>query len=263
MSHSVVVVDIGNSFIKAAVLTDVLTPLALHDAPVVTFKLEDIGNPQWLDFLGSCSVETQWFLASVNQSSLACVVQWLDSQTIPKKRTILTHQHVPLDCSAVDVEQVGVDRLLSALGAMDALANPFPVIVVDIGTAVTIDAVTAEGAFLGGVIMPSIYLSSIALANYTDRLPEVEVNISDLQGLPQAIGTCTQDAVKGGLVWGFIGAIEAVVRQQQKILGPGAHLIVDGADSDVVSNLPLDASSMDHLCLRGIIHVAQNILDQA
>jgi len=63
-------------------------------------------------------------------------------------------------------------------------------------------------------------------------------------------------------VWGFIGAIEAVVTRQQKILGPGTHLIVDGADSEVVSNLPFDASSVDHLCLRGIIHVAQNILDQ-
>ncbi len=262
MGQSVVAVDIGNSFIKAAVLTDVLTPLDLHDTPVATFKLEDIGNAQWLDFLGSCPVETQWFLASVNQSSLDCVVQWLDSQTIPIKRTILNHQHLPLDFSAVDVDQVGVDRLLSALGAMGTLANPFPVVVVDIGTAVTIDAVTADGAFLGGVIMPGIYLSSIALANYTDRLPEVEVNISDLQGLPQAIGTCTQDAIKGGLVWGLIGAIEAVVKQQQKMLGPGAHLIVDGADSDLVSNLPFDVSTMDHLCLRGIIHVAQNVLDQ-
>jgi type III pantothenate kinase len=262
MSHSVVAVDIGNSFIKAAVLTDALIPLDLHDASVATFKLEDIGKAQWLDFLGPCAVETQWFLASVNQSTLAGVVQWLDSQTIPKKRTILTHQQIPLDCSAVAVEQVGVDRLLSALGAMDVLVNPCPVVVVDIGTAVTIDAVTAEGEFLGGVIMPSIYLSSIALANYTDRLPEVDVNISDLPGLPQAIGTCTQDAVRGGLVWGFIGAIEAVVTRQQKILGPGTHLIVDGADSEVVSNLPFDASSVDHLCLRGIIHVAQNILDQ-
>ena len=262
MDHSVVAVDIGNSFIKAAVLPNGLTPLDFHDVPVTTFKIEDIGNAQWLDLLGSGSVETQWFLASVNQSSLACVVQWLDSQTIPKKRTILTHQQIPLDCSAVAVEQVGVDRLLSALGAMDVLVNPCPVVVVDIGTAVTIDAVTAEGEFLGGVIMPSIYLSSIALANYTDRLPEVEVNISDLPGLPQAIGTCTQDAVRGGLVWGFIGAIEAVVTRQQKILGPGTHLIVDGADSEVVSNLPFDASSVDHLCLRGIIHVAQNILDQ-
>ena len=262
MDHSVVAVDIGNSFIKAAVLPNGLTPLDFHDVPVTTFKTEDIGNAQWLDLLGSGSVETQWFLASVNQSSLDCVVRWLDSQTRPRKRTILNHQHIPLDLSAVDEEQVGIDRLLSTLGARGARENLFPMIVVDIGTAVTIDAVTTEGAFLGGVIMPGIYLSSIALADYTDRLPLVEVNIADLQGLPKAIGTCTQDAIKGGLVWGLIGAIEAVVKQQQKMLGPGAHLIVDGADSDLVSNLPFDVSTMDHLCLRGIIHVAQNVLDQ-
>jgi len=262
MGHRVVAVDIGNSFIKASVLTDVRTPLDFHDLAVATFKLEDIGNAQWLDFLGSCPVETEWFLASVNQSSLECVVQWLDNQTICKKRTILNHQHVPLDFSAVDVEQVGIDRLLSALGAMGALADPLPMVVVDIGTAVTIDAVTAEGAFLGGIIMPGIYLSSMALADYTDRLPEVELDISDLQGLPPAIGTCTQDAIKGGLVWGLIGAIEAVVKRQQKILGPRAHLIVDGADSSLVANLPFDVSSMNHLCLRGIIRVAQSVLDQ-
>jgi type III pantothenate kinase len=260
MGHCVVAIDIGNSFIKAAVIADGLNPLDFHNTPVATFKREDIGNTRWVDFLGSCPVETQWLLASVNQSSLNCVVQWLDSQAIRSKRTILNHQHIPLDLSAVDVEQVGVDRLLSALGAMDALVDPCPVVVVDIGTAVTIDAVTAEGAFLGGVIMPGSYLSSIALANYTDRLPEVEVNISDLQGLPLAIGTCTQDAIKGGLVWGLIGAIEAVVKQQQKVLGPGTHLIIDGADSSLVLNYPFDVSSMNHLCLRGIHHVAQDIL---
>ena len=262
MGQSVVAVDIGNSYIKAAVLTDVQTPLDLHNTPVATFKPEDIGNVQWLDFLGSYTVETQWFLASVNQSSLDCVVQWLDSQAILPKKTILNHQHIPLDFSAVDVEQVGVDRLLSALGAMGARENSFPIVVVDIGTAVTIDAVTADGAFLGGVIMPGIYLSSMALANYTDRLPEVEVNISDLSGLPQPIGTCTEEAITGGLVWGLIGAIEAIVKRQQKILGPGAHLFLDGADTDLVSKLPFDVSTMDHLCLRGIIHVAQSVLDQ-
>lgn len=262
MVHSVVAVDIGNSYIKAAVLTEAQIPMGLHDTPVATFKPEDIGNAQWLDFLGGCPVETQWFLASVNQSSLDCVVQWLDSQTIPPQKTILNHQHISLDFSAVDVEQVGVDRLLSALGAMIASENSFPLVVVDIGTAVTIDAVTADGAFLGGVIMPGIYLSSIALANYTDRLPEVDVNISNLAGLPQPIGTCTEDAITGGLVWGLIGAIEAIVKQQQKILGPGAHLFVDGADTGLVSKLPFDVSTMDHLCLRGILHVAQSIFDQ-
>ena len=262
MGHSVVAVDIGNSYIKVAVLRDVQSKLSLHDMPVTTFKPEDIGNAQWLDLLGSCPVETQWYLASVNQSSLDCVVQWLESQALPSKKTILNHQHIPLDFSAVDVQQVGVDRLLSAFSAMVAREDSIPLVVVDIGTAVTIDAVTADGAFLGGVIMPGIYLSSIALANYTDRLPEVEVNISDLPGLPQPIGTCTEDAITGGLVWGLIGAIEAVVKRQQKILGPEAHLFVDGADADLVSQLPFDVSIMDHLCLRGIFHVAQIVLDQ-
>lgn len=262
MVHSIVAVDIGNSFIKLAVLTNAPTPLNIQDAQIATFKVEDVGNSQWQALLESCPFETQWFLASVNQSSLDCVVQWLDSQAIPLQKTILNHQHISLDFSAVDVEQVGVDRLLSALGAMGASENSFPLVVVDIGTAVTIDAVTADGAFLGGVIMPGIYLSSIALANYTDRLPEVEVNISNLAGLPQPIGTCTEDAITGGLVWGLIGAIEAIVKQQQKVLGPGAHLFIDGADTDLVSKLPFDVSTMDHLCLRGILHVAQSILDQ-
>ena len=92
MGHSAVAVDIGNSYIKAAALTDVQTPFDLQDTSVATFKPEGIGNAQWLDFLGSLPVETQWFLASVNQSSLDCVVRWLDSQTRPRKRTILNEQ---------------------------------------------------------------------------------------------------------------------------------------------------------------------------
>jgi type III pantothenate kinase len=261
MVHSIVAVDIGNSFIKLAVLTNAPTPLNIQDAQVVTFKVEDVGNSQWQALLESCPFETQWFLASVNQSSLDCVVQWLDRQTIPKKRTILNHQHVPLDLSAVDVQQVGVDRILSALGARDALANPLPVVVVDIGTAVTIDAVTAEGAFLGGVIMPGLHISARALSDYTDQLPQIEIDISDLQGLPQAIGTCTQDAIKGGLVWGLIGGIEAVVKKQQQKIGNSAHLFIAGVDYEIMLNLPFDTTYIPNLCLRGVIHVAQTLSD--
>jgi pantothenate kinase type III len=90
-----------------------------------------------------------------------------------------------------------------------------PVIVVDLGTATSVDEVDADGFFLGGAILPGLGLAAQALAEGTARLPRVEL---DLPG--EAIGTDTSAAVQSGVVLGHIGAVRELAARMQARLGP-------------------------------------------
>src|SRR5262249_59123408 len=98
-----------------------------------------------------------------------------------------------------------------------------PVIVVDLGTATTVDVVGADGAFLGGAILPGIELGARALASGTAQLPAI-----DVAGLPLAIGRDTPSAIASGLVFGHLGAVrELVARMRADTLG-NAHVVITG-----------------------------------
>ncbi len=86
-----------------------------------------------------------------------------------------------------------------------------PLIIVDFGTATTICAVSEDGSYLGGAIAPGIEVSTEALFNKADKLPKIEV------GKPlKAIGKNTEDSLKSGIYFGFIGQVEALILEFKK-----------------------------------------------
>ncbi|MDX1484381.1 MAG: type III pantothenate kinase [Alphaproteobacteria bacterium] len=115
---------------------------------------------------------------------------------------------------------VGADRLVNALAA-HAL-HPGPLIVVDFGTATTLDVVTAEGAYAGGIIAPGVDLSLAALHQATALLPELEVARPE-----RVIGTDTVSAMQSGIYWGYVSLIEGLVaRIEAEFDGGGADFTV-------------------------------------
>lgn len=106
-----------------------------------------------------------------------------------------------------DPAAVGSDRIVNAVATGHHYG--FPAIVVDFGTATTVEAVDAEANYLGGAIMPGVYLSLDALASRTAKLASVDLE----QPLPKAIATNTPDAIRGGYVYGYAGAVDALVRR--------------------------------------------------
>lgn len=117
---------------------------------------------------------------------------------------VAEHQTIPIPVRVPLPGGVGADRLLDAYAA--ARLHGTPVIVVDMGTATTVDAVDASGAFVGGAILPGIELGARALASGTAQLPHV-----DVAQLPSAIGNDTPSAIASGVVLGQIGAIRELV----------------------------------------------------
>lgn len=98
---------------------------------------------------------------------------------------------------------VGPDRLVNTAGAFDRYGGDL--IVVDFGTATTFDVVSADGAYIGGVIAPGVNLSLEALHNAAAALPHVDI------AKPQAvIGTNTVACIQSGVFWGYVGLVREI-----------------------------------------------------
>jgi type III pantothenate kinase len=157
---------------------------------------------------------------------------------------------VPMRVRCRRPERVGVDRLLNAVGARSLVQGP--AIVADFGTAVTIDAVSSRGQFLGGTILPGISLSAQALQQGTAKLPRV----SSIHAGP-VIGKDTDEAIRSGIFWGTCGAAgEIVQRMRRRLRDAAAKLVITGGDAPLFAkHLPTPNVMVPHLTLDGIAAV--------
>ncbi len=128
----------------------------------------------------------------------------------------------------VPVTDVGADRLANAIAAHAKYSGK--VIVVDFGTATTLDAVSADGEYLGGAIMPGIQISMDALFRHASRLMGVSLTTPSA-----AIGTTTTGSLQSGLVFGFAGQVDALVDRFQDEMGGGAKVVATGGLADVIA----------------------------
>jgi type III pantothenate kinase len=118
-------------------------------------------------------------------------------------------------------KNVGADRIANAIGAYDLYGGP--TIVVDFGTANTVDAVSVKGEYLGGAIFPGIEISLDALFARAAALRRVE-----LVEPKNVIGKSTIEAIQSGAVYGFSGQIDALVDRFQAELGPSTVVATGG-----------------------------------
>jgi type III pantothenate kinase len=98
-----------------------------------------------------------------------------------------------------------------------------PSIVVDFGTATSFDAVDRDGAFVGGAIAPGVRVSADALADHAARLPRVEIARPD-----HVVARSTVTALQSGIVYGFAGQVDTLVRRLSAELGPGVTTVATG-----------------------------------
>lgn len=142
--------------------------------------------------------------------------------------------------------ELGADRIANAV-AVNALYGG-PAVVVDLGTAISVDAIAADGTFLGGAIAPGVATAADALTERAARLPGVEI------ATPAGpVGRSTVTALQSGLVFGFAGLIDGLVSRLHLELGPGVTTVATGGGAPDV----LEAcATIDHhdpaLTLKGL-----------
>lgn len=127
-------------------------------------------------------------------------------------------------------KDVGADRIANALAAYTKYGGP--IIVIDFGTAVTYDAINAEGDYLGGAIAPGVEISLDALVSHTAMLRRVEPVAPD-----SVIGRNTVTSIQSGLVWGFVAQVEGMVKRMVDELGGQAKVIATGGQAALVAEL--------------------------
>jgi type III pantothenate kinase len=131
-------------------------------------------------------------------------------------------------------------------------------IVVDCGTAATVDLVAVDGRFLGGAILPGPALMMRALAAGTSKLPEVgDLDEGDPPAMP---GRNTREAIAAGIGWGMRGAIAELVSRARMSLGPATPVIVTGGWGKAVLPALPGATEMPDLVLAGIALAAERAL---
>jgi type III pantothenate kinase len=259
----ILAVDIGNSAAKAAIVdgADVLEAGRLDtseadaddllDGLRVLAGSEDEGPSAIL----TVSVVDRWTHR----------LEWAAEQ-MDLPLTVVAASHIPISTVLLRPDQTGPDRLLAAWAAANTVGTP--IIVVDLGTATTVDAVDADGFFLGGAILPGIGTSADALAERAARLPRIEL------GLPaEAIGDGTAAAIASGVVIGHIGAVRELVTRMSARIAPGdrpPRVVVTGGHAEApwaeqawlepAGDLPPVADRLDHeLVLRGLGLLAEHM----
>jgi type III pantothenate kinase len=117
--------------------------------------------------------------------------------------------------------EVGADRLVNAVAAYEHCGGAC--IVVDFGTTINYDVVSPKGEFLGGIFAPGVEISIEALAQRAARLFQV-----DLEPPEQVIGKNTAAAIRSGVIYGFAGQVDTIIRKVREELGEEATAIATG-----------------------------------
>ena len=141
--------------------------------------------------------------------------------------------------------QVGPDRIANAVAAWERFGGP--TIMVDFGTATTIDAISAKGEYLGGALLPGIEISLDALFARAAALSRVE-----LVKPRRVIGKTTAESVQSGVLYGFASAVDGMVARFQAALGP-CTVVSTGGLAELIT--PLTTTIAHHepwLTLRGL-----------
>lgn len=257
-SDTIVVADVGNTRIKLAVVAEAgngagrALPTVGSRQDLLSREFRAANLEAWLGRVAPGA--TVILVASVHDAAAARLEAAVAEVAVTRHRPIrqrrVTREHLPLEVDVDEPSRVGIDRLAAAAAAAVAKAPDRPAIVVDCGTATTVDLVSADGRFLGGAILPGPELLSRALAEGTSRLPAV----ADLdRGLPPVMpGRSTQAAIAAGIGFGMRGAVARLVAEAVQAADGDPEIFLTGGSRGIVRDALPGAIEIPDLVLHGI-----------
>jgi type III pantothenate kinase len=174
-----------------------------------------------------------------------CAERW----SVPPRFIAASAQALDVRNGYRDPAQLGADRWAALVGAR--AISPAPLAIVDCGTAITIDALSADGEFVGGVILPGLALQHAALAQGTAALGVPP------SAAPSCQARSTAEAIGAGTLMGIVGAIERITAEHRAVLSEGMEVLLTGGDAAVVApHLRFPFTEVPDLVLRGLERIA-------
>jgi type III pantothenate kinase len=145
-------------------------------------------------------------------------------------------------------ERAGIDRLLDAVAVNTRRRPDVPAVIVDAGSAVTVDLVDETGAFRGGAIMPGLRLMAEALHHYTAKLPLIELP----RTTPSVPGVSTTAAMEVGIYWAFVGGVRSLVEQYSAGRAVPPDIFLTGGDAALLQQHLPGSTFWPEMTLEGV-----------
>lgn len=143
-------------------------------------------------------------------------------------------------------EEIGADRIVNAVGAIEEYGAPL--VIVDFGTATTHCYVNEDRAYAGGTISPGIDISLEALYGKASKLPKIEMKQPE-----NVIGSSTIEAMQSGVLHGFVGQVDGIVRRIQSEVNQDVTVIATGGLASLIADISETIDKVDpYLTLKGL-----------
>jgi type III pantothenate kinase len=242
-----VVADVGNTRIKwGRCSPDAVIEMA--SLPPDDADAWEQQRVQWAVSPGSL-----WVIAGVHPARRQRLTDWL-RQRGEQVRVVISPDELPLRTLLAEPQKAGIDRLLDAVAANRRRTPNRAAVIVDAGSAVTVDWLDDTGAFAGGAILPGFRLMAKALHDYTALLPLIEAP----RAVPRAPGTDTIAAMEAGVFWSVAGAIQAMICEDRTRVDY-LDSFLTGGDAAILQAVLPDAILWPAMTLEGLRWTAETL----
>lgn len=254
LQRPLLVVEIGNTTTAVAV---VLEREVVASAKAPTAGLVAQGNLAALfePFLSAWEGVADGVVCSVVPSVSAAVEVLLRARLSGRLLSVGPEVRLPFRLGYENPSSFGADRIaLCACGCMSG--GEEPLLLVDIGTAITFDLIGANREYLGGLILPGLELMARSLHQHTALLPQVEI------ARPSSLlGRSTAECIRSGIVWGCVCEVEGMVARTSRMLRDEGcetplRVVATGGNADLVASLMEVPPELDeHAVVRGAAYL--------
>ena len=231
IKNMLLAVDIGNSETTLGVFQDDELKATWHIATVISRTVDEYAS-----LLLGMLVNKKLRITDIKEVSMCSVVppltatfeevfkRYFNVSPLVVTAGVKTGVRICMD----NPKEVGADRIVDAAAAHHLYGGP--VIIVDMGTATTFDTVSAKGDYKGGAIAPGMAAAAESMFTRAAMLPRVE-----LARPGHIIGTNTIDAMKSGIIFGFVGLVEGLVTRIQREMGEKAKVVATGGLAHLIA----------------------------
>ncbi len=221
-----IAIDVGNSRTRVAAVqgTSVSDPISLSNGDLGAVTQAVLSQRESLPEANPRPI----VMASVNDGFADQLASALADQLSEEVYRVGGDLPIPVQCDLAPETITGVDRLLNAAAAFDVLKQAC--IVVDAGTAVTVDFVDGEGIFHGGAIAPGGRMQLRSLHEYTEALPDLEFTVPEAE----AFGRSTAQAMLKGVHFGIQGLVRILAEHYADHYGAYPTVVATGGDAETL-----------------------------
>lgn len=245
------VVEIGNTTASFAVFKDDEC-LEMNKVPSIMLSEYDDVTAHVVPILNRYPALANAALCSVVPSVGSTVSNFLRDHLTGQVLEVTSTMQLPFMLHYESPDSFGPDRI--ALCAQSILLYPDePVIALDIGTAITVDVLGSDRAYLGGLIMPGLDLMAKTLNEHTARLPLVAMQLPDT-----LIGFSTSECIRNGIIWGCVSGIEGLLVKIKTLLteehkAENIRVLATGGTAPLITGMLSSSPVLDEIAvLRGI-----------